>query len=134
MSLQRKAPLKRTGIKRGESNLKRSGRLAPKSAKRRAEDAPDGPRHAVRQLTIWRANNRCQAIGLIPDHRCGFYPSRPGLEVHERIPRSLYPGGHLDPDNTLALCPVAHDWVDEHQEHARELGLHGRATDRPGAR
>jgi 5-methylcytosine-specific restriction endonuclease McrA len=106
-------------------------RIAPQSAKRAAENAPDGPRAAVRAFTLNRAKYRCEAEKLDTGIRCGFFGKRSQLEVHERIPRSLYPGGHLDVENTIALCPRHHDWVDEHQDEAHAVGLHGKSWERP---
>ncbi len=49
-------------------------------------------------------------------------PGRPGLEVHEVVARG--PGGDwLDPENCVALCPVAHDLVTANPRLGYETGL-----------
>lgn len=88
--------------------------LRPVSAKRQAEA---DLRWDVRQLTLSRARWRCQ--GTDAPGPCGG-----DLDVHEVAPRSVYPGGHLDSDNTIAICRRHHNWVGDNPAAAAELGLH----------
>ena len=97
------------------SPLKRSTkRIAPRSAKRIAE-APK--RRAVKSLAMLRADGRCEARDVL-DHDC-----EGPLDAHELIPRSEYPGGHLDQRNVIIICRVAHDWVHDHPKDAYRVGL-----------
>lgn len=68
-------------------------------------------RAAVLRAVIERQAGRCAGVDALPGHRCGYFPpDRPGLEVHELVSRGAG-GDWLDPDNCVALCPVAHDLV-----------------------
>ena len=97
--------------------------LRPVSIKRRQQWKK---RSEVRLEVISRAGGRCEALGVIPDHECQFYPpDRPGLEVDEKRGGSYRSTEWLDPDSAQALCPKAHDWKHANPEAARECGLKG---------
>ena len=81
-------------------------------------------RAEVRAVVLDRDQD-CRARGLIPLHICAG-----PLDVHERIPRSAWADGYLDPDNCLTLCRSAHDFVHDHSDLAVELGLLGKSWDR----
>lgn len=115
--------MKRGGPLARRTELRRTGRLAPESPKRRAERPT---RTEVRAQALAR-DGGCVARELVPEVRC-WGP----LDADERIPRSLYPGGHLDLDNVQILCRAHHDWKGLHFPEARELGLAGGASDREG--
>jgi len=46
------------------------------------------------------------------------------LDVHEVIPRSVWPGGELVEANCVTVCRRHHDWIGDHPALAREVGLH----------
>lgn len=52
------------------------------------------------------------------------------LDVHEIIPRSVYPGAELDVDNCVLLCRRHHEFVGDHPDIAHILGLHGFSWER----
>lgn len=90
-------------------------RLRPVSRKRRSETKA---RAEVRRVTFERAGYQCQAREVWLDIECGG-----PLDCHEIVARSAYPGGHLDPSNTLALCRRHHDAVDAEPLKAAAKGL-----------
>jgi len=109
--------------------MKRGKRLSPVSAKRLAEK---DKRDEVRAITLARAGYRCEAEKTVPEVQCGFRrPQRSQLEVHEVIPRSVYPGAHLDVRVTQALCPLHHDWVGDNPTLAAARGHHGYSWQTP---
>lgn len=65
-----------------------------------------------------RDGNRCQAIGLIPGHRC-YGP----LVGHELRKRSQMTGAAYVLNNVLTVCCEANDWVEREPALAHELGL-----------
>lgn len=75
-------------------------------------------RRAVVELVISRAYGKCKAADLVPEIEC-YGP----MDVDEIIPRSQYPGGHLDIDNCQLLCRSHHDWKHAYPEAAAALGL-----------
>lgn len=97
--------------------------VAHKSAKRISQKEL---RDRICELALRRAGYRCEAVELVPHITCDGR-----LDVHEVIPRSAWPGGHLVLSNTKALCRAHHTWVGEHQEAAHDLGLHGWSWERP---
>jgi hypothetical protein len=100
--------------------VKRGGPINPQSPKRRSQQAT---RDAVIEAVLDR-DRGCRGVGLIPNHVCGFIPGRKALEVHEVIPRSAWAEGYLVESNCVALCAVAHNWVDANPSAAHEVGLH----------
>lgn len=101
--------------------MKRSGRLAPMSAKTR-ERIPE--RQAVRAETLRRAGWKCEARDLVPEVRCWG-----DLDVDERKSRGVNPGGQYDASNTQVLCRAHHEWRTREPDKARERGLRLRSTD-----
>lgn len=98
------------------------------STKRLGERAA---RQAAVLEVIARDGWRCFAVGLL-EHRCSFDPRRGGIDAHEVIPRSTWPGGHLAASNIRLVCRVAHEWIGANPAKAHDLGLHGWSWDRPG--
>jgi hypothetical protein len=105
--MKRSAPIKRTP-------LARVGRKAKKDAPRRAE-------------VIKRVHKR--------DRYCRFYHYVSGigsdhctgpLDVHEIVPRSVWPDGDLDDTNCVLLCRHHHQWIDSHRDLAELFGLYSR--------
>jgi hypothetical protein len=45
------------------------------------------------------------------------------LDCHEAVPRSVYPGAHLDSTITILLCRMHHGLVDQYPDEAHRLGL-----------
>lgn len=75
---------------------------------------------------VWeRDRGRCQARDLVRDIECGGR-----LDVHERIPRSCWPGGELVIANCMCICRNHHEWVGSEPEAAHALGLHGWSWER----
>ncbi len=93
--------------------MKRS-RLRPVSDKRLAER---DERNVVREIALRRAMYRCSAPGAF-----GIRCAGP-IDVHELQSRGVRPGGHLDPDNCIALCRAHHEHVTTHPAQARIAGL-----------
>jgi hypothetical protein len=83
-------------------------------------------RALVRWTVICRDNNECQAAHRVPAVECGG-----PLDVHEIIPRSAWSDGWLRVTNCVLICRAHHQWVDDHPDLAREVGLHGSSWDRP---
>lgn len=94
--------------------------LPSKSKKTKSQEAD---RRRVRVEVLERDGYWCQVDGKIPGVRCGRVPGRADLEVHEVVPRGRRPGGHLDPDNCVALCPVHHEWITGNPAEATALGF-----------
>lgn len=114
MSLQRRTPMKRG------APLKRSGRLKPRSDKRKNEAEQ---RALVLDVVRHRQGGLCAFVESVPEIRCAYYHDRPGLEGDERKSRARYPGGHLDPANVQMICPAHHDWKTSHDAEAQARGL-----------
>jgi hypothetical protein len=49
-------------------------------------------------------------------------------DVHEIIPRSIWPDGDLDMENCILLCRQHHIWIDSNRDLAEEIGLYSRGT------
>lgn len=110
----RKKPMKRTELRRGTSELKRT-RIQPVSKKRQRE-APT--RRAVVAEAHSRDGYRCVAADVVPEVKC-WGP----LDGDEIVKRSARPGGHLDASNVQGLCRAHHDWKDTHPLDAARRGL-----------
>lgn len=93
--------------------MKRGGRLRPVSKKRASQEAE---RRRVCKVVLER-DRQCMGQHVFR-HRCIG-----GLVVHEVIPRSLWPGGWLEPDNCIAVCWWLNGWIEDHTAEAVELGL-----------
>lgn len=114
---RRKGPLKRGEVQLRRSELKRGKPPAPESPRRHAErPARTSVIEAVRERDGWR----CRAEGLVPSVRC-----RGRLDTHEVIPRSAYPGAHLDERDCILVCRAHHEWIGTHKKAAARLALHG---------
>lgn len=87
-------------------------RVSPKRA------AEAKARAAVIASTHERSGWRCEARDLVPEVTCWGR-----LDCDESAPRSLYPGGHLDLDDTQSLCRAHHTFKELNPERARALGL-----------
>ena len=116
-TLKRNTPLKRGGM------LRRTGQLPATSKKRRAA-LPN--RAACRETVLIRDSYRCQAASLVPEVTCSGQ-----LDVHEIIPRSVWPDGWLVADNCVTVCRGHHTWIGFNPTAAAELGLHKFSWDRP---
>ena len=95
------------------------------SDKKRAEEAE---RRVVCEI-VRRRDVYCQARDVWPEVRCRW-----PLDVHERIPRSLWRAGYLEPDNCLLICRAHHDELERNDEtlrRAHDLGLYGYSHERP---
>lgn len=73
---------------------------------------------------IERDRGRCQARLLVPEISCGG-PLDPQHVIPQGVDKSLA----AEPDNIVACCRRHHDWIGDHPERARALGLHGRFGD-----
>jgi hypothetical protein len=79
-------------------------------------------------VTAVRARDlsRCTAAPRVPEVLC-----QGPLDVHERIPRSAWPGGDLVIDNCILVCRAHHDWIDDNPKLAHDLHLHGYSWEIP---
>lgn len=112
--MKRSGPIKANAEKVKDWQQRSRKRLPAQSVKRIAE-APK--RRAVKALAMMRADGRCEARDLVP-HEC-YGP----LDAHELVPRSEYPGGHLDQRNVIIICRTAHDWAHDNPAKAYLCGL-----------
>jgi hypothetical protein len=110
--VRRGGPLKRTP-------LTRIGRKKKSKA---------GARAALRER-VWQRDCQCQfhrycynsGISFTPLFRCVD-----SLDVHEIVPRSVWPDGDLDDSNGVLLCRHHHEWLDSNRELAEQIGLYRR--------
>lgn len=120
----RRTPLARGNPPKRTPWVKARSQIKPVSDKRRAEA---DERARVRQITISRAFYGCELRDRVVDVKC-WHPDGPqGLDVHEKAARSVAPGGHLDENNTIAVCRAHHDWIDDHIPEAEALGVYIRS-------
>lgn len=121
--------MKRVALKRARAlisngrGLKRGGRLPQRSPKRLAETED---RAALRMRVLRRDGFQCQARLKLPRIRCGG-----PLDVHEVIPRSVWPGAHLVDSDCLTICRAHHSFVTDNPSEAAAVGLHGFSWERP---
>lgn len=112
--------MKRSPLKR-KTPLKRSGRLAPVSAKRRAENKE---REQTRFEVLARCGGRCEAgplIALVDPVWASKCLGR-GSEMHEKLKRSR--GGSItDPENIVYVCRCCHMFTEEFPYLATQVGL-----------
>lgn len=110
----RRTPMRRTGISRGDSRMRRT-RLSPVSDKRAGES---DERFEVRSAAWHRAGGRCEAEHIVPEVQCAG-----PMDVDEIVPRGVRPGGHLDIDNVQLVCRAHHDWKHANPAEAQARGL-----------
>jgi hypothetical protein len=136
----KRSPLNRyTPLQRG-GPLKRKTKLKPVSAKRAA--ITGARRQLVKEQLALREH--CEAGFTIRRWREDEYgasyadeldETQPCLkratDIHEPLTRGRG-GDILDPENTLALCRVCHDWIHANPLAATELGLLRRADPNNG--
>lgn len=124
--------MKRSPIKRGTSRLAR--RPAAPGARSTLHTKSTG--QARRDTSIDRAiaeaknrdGHRCQAAehGLLVHVEC-----RGPLDGQHVIPRGVRRDLAAEVENIVSLCRGHHDYVGDHPDEARALGLHGRSGDWP---
>lgn len=102
--------------------IRRRRYIARQSARQKARA---GARRACVAIVMRRAAGRCEADGLAGIACHGR------LAPHERIQRSAWRNGDLDPGNVIALCAAHHDWSHLHIAAAEVAGLLGRSWQRP---
>lgn len=119
--------MKRSPLVR-RAGLRRTGRLAPMSARRRRDLST---RAEVRQAVLARQGWRCAAEGMPDLGPCGFLPGRRQLEVDELSGGSARRAEWLDTDRCQALCPRHHDWKHAHPADAYRVGLAARTDHTP---
>lgn len=124
--------MKRTELKR-RTPLRSIGRKARSKRARRREVVE----------FVHRRDRVCKAWGMIdaalrwdemPISLVKANPPRTcsgPLEVHEIIPRSVWPDGELEESNCLLVCRRHHDWIDDELDAARLVGLHAFSWERP---
>lgn len=113
MGLERRVPLRRTGMNRGTSQLRSKTPLRARSAKRRARDLVLAENRAA---AIRRDDHRCQAAAAVIAVACAG-----GLHAHHVIRRSQ--GGPDDIDNLLTVCAAHHQHIHDHPAEAKSLGF-----------
>jgi hypothetical protein len=130
--------VKRTPLKRGEplkrgGPLKRKTRLVQMSKKRRAisgqrarmvrdelqrrPNCEAGPMIWLHRSTIYRIDSKALMDRDLGNGCVGY-----SCELHEPLTRARG-GSILDPENTVAICRVCHDWVHAHPVAAQAIGL-----------
>lgn len=120
--MKRGGNLKRTELKRGTSQLARSGRLPPMS-KKTIERIP--LRKAV-VAEVMARDKDCVAKLLVPQVQCF------GAQyVHEPAQRSICPGSHLSAAHAVRICSAHDNWLESHITEAHELGLLIHSWDAP---
>lgn len=115
--------MKRTPMSRGSGGLsrstplKRSSRLAPRSAKTTAKYAGSGSAEGRRALVarLLAERPRCQAT--IANVCTGD-----SVDVHELLARSAG-GSILDESNCICCCRSCHRWIGDHPLEALARGL-----------
>lgn len=103
------------------SGLQRSGQLRSRSPRKRERYAEIA---AACGEAIERDGHACQARLLVPEIRCGGK-----LDPQHVIPQGVRKDLAADPENIVACCRRHHDWIGDHPERARALGLHGHSGD-----
>lgn len=116
----RRTPLRSTSRLDRSAPLARSGRLRARSP--RSADRYERIAEASR-VALERDRYRCQAVGLVP-HEC-----RGALDPHHVISKGARADLADDPANIVGVCRAAHDWIGDHPEAARLVGLYGRSGD-----
>lgn len=96
----RKPLARRTELSRGSSSLKRT-RLAPKSDRRKEEDA--GPWADLKALVLARDGERCQGPRFWPSCSCAG-----DVSVHHVFPTGRGGDKLCAPDALLTLCMLGH--------------------------
>lgn len=124
--------------KRLEADPEKTRAWQDRSRKRAAEKARSKPKKALPRESSKRKSERgersrivaevrargCVARELVPEIPCGGV-----IDGHEIVPRSLYPGGHLDRSNVVGVCRIHHGWIDDHPAEAVTRGLSGHSWD-----
>lgn len=88
--------------------------------------------HVVARV-LARDRYRCQAytkLVALLERFTGPITCAGELDVHEIVPRSIWPDGELVDENCVAVCRRHHEWIDAHPALAHEAGLHGFSWDR----
>ena len=114
-------------VRMRRSPLARVGRRAKSKRAVRAQ---------VVARVLARDGYRCQAykrIVAVLGRFAGPVTCAGPLDVHEIVPRSVWPDGELVDDNCVSVCRRHHEWIDEHPALAREVGLHKFSWDRRSA-
>lgn len=111
--MKRGGELKRTPLKRGTSQLKRT-RLNPRSAKRIAE----APLRAEVRAEVLGRREGCYGKDRVPEVKC-----RGETYVHERWQRSISPGSHLRAEMAVEMCGAHDHWLCNNIAEAHERGL-----------
>lgn len=93
-------------------------------------------RAAVVERVLNRDGHHCQAIvhylnGTTTIPSFIVIECNGPLDVHEIIPRSVWPDGELIEDNCVTVCRNHHQWIDSHPSHAHLIGLHDYSWSRP---
>lgn len=122
-----------TGLIASSQPLKRWKHLSPMSRRARAKHTERKIVVAIvkRRDLVCQFSNRMTALaGLGLNVGVPVECSGP-LDVHEVIPRSVWPDGELEPSNCVLVCRRHHQWIGDHPDLAHEMGLHGYSWERP---
>lgn len=82
--------------------------------------------HVVERVKA-RDGYECQAfLRVLPimDRFVGPVTCAGPLDVHEIVPRSVWPDGELVDENCVTVCRRHHEFIDANPKLAREIGLH----------
>lgn len=115
-------PIKRSQIRRGDSQLKRS-RMAP--GRKRMKSRVDSELVAWSKAIRERDGHECQVQrfnGKDAYSFIGLSCSGP-LDAHHTAERSLRPDLKYDLTNGIALCRRHHDWIPLNRAEAIRIGL-----------
>ena len=112
--------MRRTGIARGASELKRT------EMPRATKPMPRTSRLAARskRMAAIYVKRRKLVAELMADNPPCVYPGcdQLGVDPHEPLTRARG-GSILDPANVVPICRPHHDWCDAHPIEAEALGL-----------
>ena len=110
---ERRKELKRTGFKNRGKGLNPGKALKPMSDKRR-EELPE--RDRVRANVYKRDGYKCRIAPFLPDDPC-----MGRLTPHHL--KKAGQGGAYNEENLISACAHHNDWVEDHPDEAKALGL-----------
>lgn len=118
--IQRKTPLRKVSKKRASVQAKRRAFVRQQLAVRPLCEAGE-------RIFVWQVDHFGQAHARA-SQRTDACQQR-ATDIHEPLQRSAG-GSILDADNTFAVCRRCHDWIHNHPDISKQLGLLHNSWDR----